>query len=134
MMRMVVHLESLADDLSNASSRPQIGGKRGGLRAFQEDTHERFHLCCGQLGRSPGRRCRPQGVEAVTMDNRFPTPNRRRRHIQRSNDVDIPLAGQEQSAGSKTPSLLLLFGSKCSLHVHPYATACNYVHYLCDGQ
>ncbi len=134
MMRMVAHLEFLADDLSNASSGPQIGRKPGGLRTLYEDACKRFHLCLGQLERSPGRRCCPQTVEAVALDDRFPSPYRRRRHFQRSNHVDILLAGQKQSARSKTPSLLLLFGSKCSLHVRPYATTCKSVHYLRDGQ
>ena len=134
MMRMVVHLESFVDDLSNASSGPQIGRKPGGQRTIQQDAYQRFHLRLGQLPRSPGRGCRSQTIEAVALDDRFPSPYRRRRHSQRSNHVDIPLAGQKQSAGSKTPSLLLLFGSKCSLHALPYAMTCKSVHYLCDGQ
>jgi len=109
MMGMVVNLESSANDLSHAFPGPQIGQKPRGLGALDEDPHERSHSCLGQLGWSPGGRLRPQAFEPVASDDRFPSPNRRWRQLQRTNHVDVLLAGQKQPARSKTPSFLFLW-------------------------
>ena len=134
MMGMVVDLESPANDLSDAFPGPQIGRKPGGQGALAEDASERPPLCRGQLGGASGGQLRPQAFEAMASDGGLPSPNRRRRHLQRPNHVDVLLAGQEQSAGSKTSSLLLLFGSESSVHTHSYAATCKTVHYFRDGQ
>ncbi len=134
MMGMVVDLESSTDDLSHAFARPKIGRKPGGPSTLEENTRERLHSPLGQLGRSPSGRLRAKAFETIASDDRFPSHNRRWRHVERTNDLDVLLAGQKQPASSKTPSLLLLSGSKCSLHTYPYAMNCKSVHYFCDGQ
>ena len=134
MMGMVFDVESSPNDLCHALPGPQVGRKPRGQGTPDEDACECFHSRPGQLGWSPGRRLRPQAFEAVTSDDRFPSPDRRRRYVQRTNHVDVFLAGQKQPAGRKTPSFLLLFGSKCSFHAYPYAATCKSVHFFCDGQ
>jgi hypothetical protein len=134
MMGMVVDVESLPNDLCHALPGPQVGRKPRGQGALDEDPCECFHSRLGQPGWSPGGRLRPQAFEAVALDDRFPSPDRRRRHFQRTNHLDVFLAGQKQPARGKTPSFLLLFGSKCSFHAYSYAATCKAVHYFCDGQ
>ncbi len=136
MMRMIIDLEHSPDNLSNAFSGPQIGREPGGSRTLQEDAHERFLSLLGQLGRSPGDRLCRQSLEAVALNNLCPSPHRRRRHIQRSNHIDVLLAFQKKTASGQTTSLLLSLASECScfLHAFPYAATCKLVHYFCGGQ
>ncbi len=134
MMGMVVDVESLANDLSDAFPGPQIGRKSGGQGALEKDACERFQSCLGQLGWSPGGRLGPQAFEALALDNRFPSPNRRGRYIQSASHVDALAAGQKKPAGCDTPSFLLRLGSKCSSHAYPYEPTCKSVHYFCDRQ
>jgi hypothetical protein len=134
MMRMMLHLELLLNDVGNAFPSPQIGRKPGSLCAIQKNTNEFFPLFVGQFGRSSVGRLRSQSFESIALNDLLPPPHRRCRCIQRLGDFDILLACKKKTTANQTASLLLRLASKCSFHIPSCEADYPSVHYFSEGQ
>lgn len=110
-IRMMFDAERPLNDLGQAFSSPQIGRKARGQRALQKDSHQRFPLPFGQLGRPSRRRLGPQAVEPFASNSFLPASDGRPRNIQCPDDSGVPLARKKKPPGSQTTGFLLRLAS-----------------------